>query len=395
MKRGYRWAPLVVILLLLAVLFVIGYLRGSFIPLPLKVTFIPKPPLSASSPSAEVVKYRMETFVSGLSVPWSLVFTSPDRLLVAERPGSIRIILNGRLISQPLIHFPETISRAEDGLMGMTLHPKYKDNKWIYVSLDYHSGNDTYVKIVRIIDQGDTAVLDKVILDKIPASSLHTGSRIKFGPDGLLYITTGDSTKKELAQDMNSLAGKILRITDEGGVPSDNPFPNSLIYSYGHRNPQGIDWDPLTGALFSVEHGPSGFDGPGGGDELNHITKGSGFGWPLVSHDRSTPGQVSPLIVWTPAIAPASANFYTGKAFPQFKNDLFIGGLIGEGLYHVTFDHSSMTVVSWEKLPDIKVGRIRDVITGPDGFIYFSTSNTDGRGRPRSGDDKILRLVPN
>jgi len=395
-RRSIRIIKLVIIAFLLIAIFVLGYFRGSLSPTLTRVV-IPLPLGSpAASPSAPVspVNYRIEEVVSSLSVPWSIVFTSPSRMLVTERPGNIRIIENGELVSSPLINFPETVSKAEEGSMGLALHPNYSLNKHIYVSLAYESGGNTYIKVERIVDAGKTAVRDKVIIDKIPAATLHAGSRIKFGPDGMLYITSGDATKKELAQDKSSLAGKILRITGEGGIPQDNPTTASPVYSYGHRNPQGIDWHPQTGNLYSTEHGPSGFDGQGGGDELNLIQKGMSYGWPIVSHQRSAQGHVSPLVVWTPAVAPASATFYRGSVFPQFTNDLFFGGLVGEGLFRVTLDSFGKNVVSWEKLPDINYGRIREVVSGPDGFIYFSTSNTDGRGRIRSGDDKIFRLVP-
>ena len=395
MKGSRRLISFLVVCFLLAAIFIYSYYRGSLSPARTNVTLVPTSAVSPTSTAVTPVAYNVEEFASKLSVPWSLVFTAPNRLLFTERSGNVRVIQDGKLISEPLIYFSETISREEGGLMGLALHPNYTVNKWIYVSLDYQVNGSTYVKVERLADIGKTALRDRVIIDKIPGASLHTGSRIRFGPDGYLYITTGDATKKDLAQDPTSLAGKILRVADSGAIPADNPFPGSPIYSLGHRNPQGIDWHPQTGTLISTEHGPSGFDGPGGGDELNLIEKGKNYGWPTVSHDRKSPGLVPPLVVWTPAIAPASGAFYTGSVFPQFTNNYLFGGLRGEGLFRVIFDSSGKKVLRWEKLSDIaNLGRIRDVVTGPDGNIYFSTSNTDGRGRVRSGDDKIIRLIP-
>ena len=380
----------ILVILAVSIFAVSWYLRGVPPIIPQLAILSP----SILSESVSPVAYKVEQFVTDLTVPWSLVFTSPDRLLVAERTGSIRVINKGVLRPTPLFSFSDVISRSEGGLLGMALHPQYQKNKYIYASYDYMTAGETWLKIVRLIDEGNTARFDRTIVDNIPGESLHTGSRIKFGPDGFLYITTGDIRDRKLAQDKNSLAGKILRISDDGRIPDANPIPGSAIYSYGHRNPQGLTWQPGTNRLFSTEHGPSGFDGPGGGDELNIILPGKSYGWPTVSHDRSASGHVSPIQVWTPAVAPASAEFYTGTVFPQFYGNLFFGGLVGEGLFRVVLDSSGQKVADWEKLSEISFGRIRDVVTGPEGFIYFSTSNQDGRGKARPGDDKIYRLVP-
>lgn len=330
---------------------------------------------------------QVERVVEGLKVPWSLVFTSPTRMLVTEREGRIRIVENGKLLEKPLITFPDISSKDEEGLMGMALHPRYSENKYIYVS--YAHNNPLRLRVVRLKDQGSQAEIDKTIIDNIPAAVFHAGSRIAFGPDGYLYITTGDALKKDESQNVESLAGKILRITDEGEVPSDNPYPRSPVFSIGHRNPQGIAWHPQTGELWSTEHGPSLFDGPEGGDELNKIEAGKNYGWPLVSHEKKRDGTEPPFIIWTPAIAPASALFYTGK-IEQLKNTLLIGALRGEGIYRVYFKNGKPT--TWDKLAEVSLGRIRDVVQGPDGYVYFTTSNRDGRG-VRKGDDAVYRLL--
>lgn len=342
---------------------------------------------------ADSVDYTVEVFVQNLKVPWSIVFTSPNRVLVTERDGQVRLVENGTVKKEPMISF-DVSTRSEEGLMGLTLDPNYGENKYVYVSYAYETANGAADRVVRLVDEGAKLRVDKTLIEGIPAAQFHAGSRIKFGPDGKLYITTGDATKKELAQDKNSLAGKILRINNDGSIPSDNPFANSPIWSYGHRNPQGIDWHPVAKTLWETEHGPSGNDGPGGGDEVNVIARGENYGWPVVSHGKHRDGMIDPQIVHTPAIAPASGSFYSGNVFPQFTNNFLYGGLRGEGIYRAVVSEDGTKVLAHDKLSGVSVGRVRDVVTGPDGYIYFSSSNRDGRGSVKSGDDKIYRLVP-
>lgn len=350
--------------------------------------------IQSSQDSLSPVPYTYEPYVENLTVPWSIVFTSPDRLLVTERLGRIRAIRTGKLEPDSLITFSEVSSEDEEGLMGMALDPFYEENKYIYVCLAYQHEGTQWDKVIRLIDHEQTIEVDKVILERIPSAQFHAGCRLKFGPDHNLYITTGDATNKQLPQDISSLGGKILRIKPDGSIPSDNPFPNSPVYSYGHRNSQGIDWHPATHELYSTEHGPSVFDGPAGGDEINHIIAGGNYGWPLVSHDDNREGLVGPLTTFTPAEAPSAGMFYAGSVFPQFTNDFFVAALKGEGILRIKFASSDPdTVLEIEKLP-IEVGRVREIVQGPDGFIYFATSNRDGRGTVHDNDDHIYRLIP-
>ena len=337
------------------------------------------------------VGYKVEEVVRGLYVPWSITFTSDDRVLVNERNGNIRVIEGGKLLEAPLFTFEDVSEQSEAGLMGLTIDPNYEDNKYLYVCYTYTADGGLRDKIVRLVDEGDLARIDKTLLDDFPAAEVHAGCRIKFGPDGKLYVTTGDARDRQLAQDLDSLAGKILRMNSDGSVPADNPFEDSYVYSYGHRNPQGLSWNGETRQMFETEHGPSGFDGPGGGDEVNIIMPGKNYGWPEVSHEESAEGMESPKWVFTPAVAPASALVYSGRLFPQFEGNLFFGGLVGTGLYRVTFDGTE--AVSAEKVVEVDFGRIRDVVESPNGEIWFSTSNRDGRGQVRNGDDKIYRLI--
>lgn len=278
--------------------------------------------------------------------------------------------------------------------MGLALDPDYEHNHFLYAALAYHSGERTFDKVVRLTDDSTRLTGATIILDHIPAAKFHAGCRLAFGPDGKLYITTGDATERARAQDRKALNGKILRLNRDGSIPADNPFPQFPLWSFGHRNPQGLAWHPVTGELYSSEHGPSGGDGPGGGDEINRIVKGGNYGWPLVSHDQIRPGTIPPLILFSPAEAPASLLIYSGRALPQFTHNLFFGCLRGKGLMRLVLDPSNKDVIlSHEKLATT-YGRIREVVEGPDGFLYFSTSNRDGRGRPRPTDDRIFRLKP-
>lgn len=337
--------------------------------------------------------YHVESYAGELEVPWDMVFTSPDRMLVTERPGRLRVVENGVLLNEPLYVFEEVSSTGEEGLMSVVKDPDYESNKWLYFSMAYPRSGALKVKVVRMTDEGNRLSDETVILDDLPAARFHAGCRLAFGPDGKLYVTVGDALDRQEAQNLDSLAGKILRVNKNGSTPEDNPF-NNLIWSYGHRNPQGIDWTE-KGEMYATEHGPSGFDGPRGGDELNHILKGGNYGWPLVSHDETREGTIPPLIQFTPAEPPGSLLIYSGKTLPQFKGNLFFGSLGGEGLMRIVIDESEPgRVVGHQKMEKIDYGRIRNVMEGSDGFIYFSTSNRDGRGNPAQNDDRILRIRP-
>jgi aldose sugar dehydrogenase len=353
-----------------------------------------KSPPKEQQISSKNAEYKIEPFVSNLEVPWSIVFTSPTRILVNERPGRLRVIENGKLAEKPLREFPETSNNSEEGLMGLCLDPDYAANKYIYLSYAYERDGDLLVRVMRFKDNGNILSEDKNIFDNLPAERYHAGCRLRFGPDKMLYITTGDAGDRQFAQDINKLHGKILRINADGTIPSDNPFPNSPVWSYGHRNPQGIDWYGNSNIMWSTEHGPSGFDGPGGGDEVNVIERGKNYGWPIVSHTDNKDGFVTPLLVFTPAEAPASGMFYKSGTLPEFKNTFLFGCLKGQGIMKVTVDPYDPTKqLSFEKIATT-YGRIRDITEGPDGYIYFSSSNKDGRGSPKDGDDKIYRIIP-
>ena len=342
-------------------------------------------------------RFRVEAVATGLEVPWGFAFLPNKNLLFTERPGRVRIIGNGVLRPEPVYVVPDVEPSSESGLMDISIHPNFKTNGFIYLAYAYNKDGKR-VKIVRYKFDGNKFTEPKTIVDDIPSSPNHAGTRARFGPDGKLYVTTGDSTDWNLAQDNNSLAGKTLRVNDDGTVPNDNPFVGKAgyrpeIFSTGHRNPQGLAWQPGSGLMFETEHGPSGFEGRGGGaDEVNIVERGKNYGWPTIYGTRTQPGLESPLLEYSPACAPASGMFYNADAFPAFKGNFFFGCLRGTRIIRVVLD--GRKVVSQENLLSETYGRIREVAEGPDGFIYFSTSNRDGRGSPAKDDDRILRLVP-
>ena len=340
--------------------------------------------------------FKVETVIGNLEVPWSIVWAPDGRMIFTERPGRVRVFQNGKLAPQPLYTVPDVEPRGESGLMSIALHPQFSSNHFLFLSYAYAAA-EQQVRVVRFRETPGGLVDRQVIIENIPAAQFHAGCRLRFGPDGKLYVTTGDATDRELAQQLNSLAGKILRLNDDGTVPTDNPFVGRAdarpeIWAYGSRNAQGIDFQPESNLLFETEHGPSGFDGPGGGDEVNIIERAKNYGWPVIHHRATRAGMESPLLEYTPACAPGSGAFYRGSALPQFKGNFFFGCLRGVRIIRVVLD--GRRVVSQENLLESKYGRIRDVAEGPDGFIYFSTSNRDGRGTPASDDDRIMRLVP-
>lgn len=353
-------------------------------------------------PSGSVPDFRVETVANNLEIVWSIVFAADGRMFFTERPGRVRVIENGKLQPTPFFTVPDIELRGESGLMSIALHHDFAKNHLVYLAYGYQESGDQMVRIARYSENGKTLTEPKTIIEHIPASQYHSGTRLKFGPDGKLYITTGDATRQERAQRLDSINGKTLRLNDDGTIPADNPFvnqPNARpeIWTFGHRNAQGMDWQPETNLMFQTEHGPTLIDGVSlfkrtGGDEVNIVERGKNYGWAKISHTMKRAGMETPLLEYSPAVAPASGMFYRGNLFPAFKNNFFFGTLKGEAIIRLVLN--GRKIVSQDYLLKKQFGRIREVAEAPDGAIYFSTSNRHGRGSPNKSDDRILRIVP-
>jgi glucose/arabinose dehydrogenase len=339
--------------------------------------------------TADGVRFTVETVARGLEVPWSLAFAPDGRLFVTERPGRVRIIRGTTLDPRPALTLDDVNAEGEGGLLGLTLDPGFAASGWVYLVYTARRAGDTPVnRLVRYREVDGELGEAAVLLDEVAGAGIHNGSRVRFGPDGRLYMTMGDANDAEVAQDLAALNGRILRLNPDGTTPRDNPFA-SPTYSYGHRNPQGLDWHPASGDLWATEHGAS------GNDELNLVQAGRNYGWPVIEANETRPGMEPPIRFYSPAIAPSGASFYRGAAFPAFQGNLFFATLRGQHLHRVRFDRTDpRRVLAEERLLEGRFGRLRDVVSGPDGALYVSTSNRDGRAQPAADDDRILRLVP-
>lgn len=331
---------------------------------------------SAPQPINQTNVPLFSEIAQNLEIPWALDFLPDKRIIFTERPGKVRLIdISGNLQKDPIFIVPEVKAEGEGGLMGIAFDPNYNNNHFIYLYFTYDS-QKTLNRVVRYIFDGKIFKVDKIIVDAIPGAIFHNGGRIKFGPDGYLYITTGDSLEPSLAQNKDSIAGKILRVDRDGNPAPGNPF-SSTVYSLGHRNPQGLAWDE-KGNLWETEHGQSATD------ELNKILPGQNYGWPTIRGDETQSNLISPVThsgnsTWAPS----------GMAY--LNGSLYFGGLRGQALFQAKIDGNKATIKEHFKG---QFGRIREVVLGPDNMLYISTSNRDGRGQIQSGDDKIIRINP-
>ncbi|QQS23245.1 PQQ-dependent sugar dehydrogenase [bacterium] len=333
-------------------------------------------PTETTLPALNVNEENEQVVAENLAIPWEIAFLPDGTMLVTERIGKLKHIKTKTTV----IDIAGVAHRGEGGLLGMALHPNFKNNRFIYLYSTTTSRNGLTNRVERYQYANDQLTDRKVIIEGIPGSNNHDGGRIAFGPDGLLYIGTGDAQMADNAQDKNSLAGKILRITDEGSIPSDNPFGNA-VYSYGHRNVQGLAWD-ASGQLWATEHGPSG--GSTGYDELNKIQKGNNYGWPNIKGDETEAGMVNPIV------HSGSEETWAPSGLAHYKGWLIFSGLRGQSLYATKISNGKLGQLN-NYLRE-KYGRLRAVVTGPDGFLYVSTSNTDGRGSKKPNDDKIIKI---
>ena len=332
-------------------------------------------PIPNSNPESDFVTILAEN----LDKPRAIA-VSGDRVFVVEKDGVIKIIQNNTLLESPLA----TLRGADvfdGGLLGIALHPNFPINHYMYVFLTYEEDDILWNKILKITESENKLQNAEIILDKIPGSSFTNGGFIKFGPNEKLYIGTGTiSDASHLPQDLNSLSGKILRLNDDGTIPDDNPFPNSLVYSLGHRNPQGMTWDG-DGNLFVAEFGPE------KNDEINLIQAGKNYGWP--EEQCSGNGDFEDAILcYDPSIEPGGILFYSGDSL-DFESPFILASMRAANLYQLDFEEG----LSSQKSILSGIGRVRDVVQGPDGSLYVITSNTDGKGFPDSMDDKLLRIL--
>jgi glucose/arabinose dehydrogenase len=341
-----------------------------------------------SSLTFQEFPYTIDIIAENLYIPWAIALSPDGHIYFTERNGNVRKIQNGKLLTEPLITLPSPfISQGEGGLMGITLDPAFAQNNYLYILHTYIENNELFNRVIRLVEQNNKATIDQIIIDKIPGGRIHNGGRIKIGPDLKLYITTGDTGNSSLAQDLSSNAGKILRINLDGSVPEDNPFMNSPIYSYGHRNPQGLTWSD-KGILYSTEHGQSAHD------EINIILPGANYGWPLVEgYDVLSDFQTQRPLIQSGNVtwAPSGITFINQGSW---KGNLLVACLRGEQLLSVTLNENGTSVTKIEQWLQSEYGRLREVIQWDDGSICVTTSNRDGRGNIHSGDDKILRLIP-
>lgn len=332
--------------------------------------------------------YDIEIIAENLDVPWALDISDTGTIYVTERTGAIRIIENGRLLLQPLIRFRSPfVSTGEGGLLGLVLDPNFSQNHYMYVMHTYEENNQLFNRVVRLIIDNLTARIDTVLIDKIPGGRSHNGGRIKIGSDNKLYITTGDAGNSLVSQDVNSLAGKILRIELDGSIPEDNPYPNSPVYCIGLRNPQGLAWNS-NNILYATDHGSNAHD------EINLILPGANYGWPLVQGDETS----NEIDIQIPIIQSGNETWApSGLAFINqgpWQGNLVAACLRGEKLLVVELNGNGRRILNKEEWLRNQYGRLRDVVQASDGSIYISTSNMDGRGRMLDGGDKIIKLIP-
>jgi len=337
---------------------------------------------------ANGARLGVQTIVTNVEVPWDMAFAPDGRLFFTERGGRVRIYQNG-LLDVPALILDDVQPAGEGGLLGIALHPNFAVNHYVYLLYTTVNAAGAAVNRLARYREVNNALAERAVLaEGMAASSIHNGGRIRFGPDGMLYVTMGDAATPANAQSLSSLNGKILRFRDDGTTPADNPF-TSPVWTWGHRNPQGLDWNPVTGDLWATEHGQV------GNDEVNLIRRGLNYGWPTIEGTAMQAGMQSPVVLYNPTVAPSGGAFYTSSRMPSLTGNFFFGALAGQQIQRLIFDPVNPTrVTATEKWLENHFGRIRDVVTGPDGALYFCTSNRDGRGTPVATDDRIARIVP-
>ncbi|MEY3746896.1 MAG: hypothetical protein RL194_355 [Pseudomonadota bacterium] len=355
-------------------------------------TMVYRPAQAEEIISAGTEKIRINVLTDKLNAPWGMAFLPDGRILVTEKSGQLRMIENGKLLPQPVAGAPKVVDSGQGGLLDVALHPQYAQNGWIYLSYSARGADGVGTEVMRAKLQGMSLTGSEVVFSQSPKISggNHFGSRIVFDREGYLYITMGDRGDKDRAQRLEQHIGKVVRLYDDGRVPADNPFAGKSealpeIFSLGHRNVQGAAVHPASGKIWTHEHGPQ------GGDEINILAPATNYGWPVITYGVNyfigtkigegthKTGMAQPLYKWVPSIAPSGMTFYTGDAYPGWKNSLFIGSLKFQMLVRLTLDGDKVT--KEERLLQ-GIGRVRDVRQGPDGLLYLLA------------DNKLLQLQP-
>ena len=321
-----------------------------------------------------------EILVTNLDKPWAIAFAD-ERIFVSEKSGKIHVVTPSGKLDSPLISL-QTPEIFGGGLLGITTHPDFENNHYLYAYYTYEENENLWNKVIRITEENSKAIEVITLLDKIPGSAFSNGGVIKFGPDGKLYVGTGSvSDYSDEPQNLDSLAGKILRLNDDGTIPSDNPFEKSFVFTLGHRNPTGLAWNS-QGQMYATDSGPT------KNDEINLIKAGSNYGWPEVQCFSKIVNLVNPLECFDPGLEPGGIIFYSGDKF-DIDNQMILATQKATNLFKVQINDDG---VNLDRILS-GVGRIRDVGQGPDGYVYIITTNTDGKAFPAPDDDKLLRIL--
>jgi glucose/arabinose dehydrogenase len=335
------------------------------------------------------------SIVRGLDTPWEILWGPDDHIWLTERGGTISRLDPASGEISELVTIEEVYERNESGLLGMVLHPDFDSQPYVYVVYTYEDP-DIREKLVRFTYSGGELTSPLTLLEGIDGASNHDGSRLVIDQDHTLYMTTGDAADISLSQDLNSLSGKVLRLNLDGSVPDDNPIAGSYVWSWGHRNAQGLVISPL-GLMYSSEHGPA------NDDEVNIIEKGRNYGWPEVEGFCDLPEEaqfcadsnvMEPIAAWTPTLAVAGTDFYHKTAIPEWHNTVLVSSLKASSLTALKLSTDGRSVLEEETFFKDWLGRLRDICISPDGRVFLAVSNRDGRGTVRAGDDRILEIAP-
>jgi glucose/arabinose dehydrogenase len=355
--------------------------------------YFPVPVNASDIIESEDQNFRTDIVLEGLSVPWGMAFLPDGRVLITERSGNLRVVKDGKLVSQSITGVPQVQAQGQGGLLDVQIHPDFEENGWIYFSYSRAGSGGAHTAVMRA-KLDDMQLTDQELIfqaEPFTSAGVHFGSRIVFDDDGYLFISTGDRGQMNNAQNLGNHSGKVIRLHDDGTIPSDNPFVNEPgakpeIFTYGNRNIQGLVIHPETGEVWSHEHGPR------GGDEINVMRSGNNYGWPeityginyngtIITDETEREGMEQPVLHWTPSIAPSGMAFVFGDRYPGWNGDVMSGALSLRFLNRTVLDGE--TVVKEERLLE-NIGRVRNVVLAPDGYLYIAVESTG----------RIIRLLP-